>query len=764
MAKARLTIKRQRGPGATRSLPKSMVPSSERGRLGSSPAAERRVLRPEQVEQIVTMSWALFRAIRLRADAVSVPKLVAMDLSETASPATDSALQRLLDRPNDWFGWPELASLIEFDMCTSQNGAFLLLDNFDDSGRPGSMWRMNPAWVEVVPGTKDDPPERWYIKNFIYSPGGDKRAGKPLDPEQVVWVRVADPYNEYGNQAVVLPAIGPAMLSIKAMMSNRSMQTSGLTGAGIIRPSDGSMRWTSDQMDQIAAILNETLMGEENAHRWALINSPDLKIEPLEGMTPRDMQFQSLVGAMDRAISQATGVPFPLVDPSEVILSNAKQARAILFSNTVVPQLTRLAAALNRQLVDPFFSDECSRVVFDMESIPELADDIATRWSVDSEKLGAILDLGDRVRSGEITLAQSVDLAVEKIGITAEFAARVLANEPGGAEVAGELVEAGGDPRLIEVAIAIIQGVSAGQIPAETGQALVDITLGGGVLSVTPEAANAEAASGWQEPPIIPLTQPRPPAPRPAPRARSHGDDEWAVRGDRHRREYEHASRRASVASARMTEGLVDARGAVEGLATGLASKYSPERLVGRTGYDFSGDPGLGRQYTRAVTDCVRAATDAIEALMVFPVEEARADAFRAAVRHRGAVAGEALANCAIRASSAGDDAGQRALELFDGIVGDLGFWVTNMLTIESSYGDSDSSRATPRSWRPLRWLTELDSRVRPDHEDAHGRLSEYDDEGTGHVWQVGDGFCQWPGQCSDVEQEYNCRCIVTGA
>lgn len=777
MARNRIVLR----PQKTRSLPAALTPEASSGRSPFGRVVKHDPFADVQIDQIINRSWSLFRALRIRADAVSVPSVVAYgkDL-ENPSPLMSGGLVELLKKPNEWFSLSEIMSLIEFDLCTSTNGAFLLLDAFDDAGKPTQMWRVDPRNVEVVPGTKADPEDQWYVKHFkVYPPGkgGHKPASEEILPKNMIWIRIVDPFNELGNQSVVMPAIGPAMLTIKAMTANRSIHTNGITGSGIIRPVDGSMTWTDAQMDQIAAVITETLKGEESWHRWAIINRPDLKIESLEGMTPRDLQFSNLISAMDRAISQATGVPFPLIDPSDVILSNAKQARQILFSNTIAPELRRIASAFNRQLVDVFFADEAGHIMFDLSTVPELADDVSTKWAVDSQKLTAILQLSDKVLAGDLELKAAIDLAVSQIGITKEMARRVI-KEPdiAAAEILGMVEEiAGPDTKLIEIAKAIVEGVYAGEIPQLPGQQLLNLTIGADSniavesapvpppsepVLAEPAVASGEAESDRD----LEKKKKKRPTTQKNPYSRSASGTGIENRGSpEHEAAWNEMADEANVTAGLISGANEEAIGRyIAGLSQALNDGATQRETIQRA---------VARHYVKFISEYIETTTPICygRASAVTGVNNRSAlpDFVASEIPVRVAAFAESLA--AFGVTVAEEKSIQGAVDLPGRIraragllATNLGFLTRNMRSISATLDTGQRADGVrPRNWRPLRWITQLDSRVRDTHADAHGELSEYDDGETGHAWSVGDGFCLAPGFCDDEDEEHNCRCFA---
>jgi len=86
----------------------------------------------------------------------------------------------------------------------------------------------------------------------------------------------------------------------------------------------------------------------------------------------RDMDFSNTMREMAKYIASALGVPLPLIDNDASTFNNLEQAKQRLYTDTVIPVLDELIAALNNWLM-PRFGDGLELRI-DLDTIPALED------------------------------------------------------------------------------------------------------------------------------------------------------------------------------------------------------------------------------------------------------------------------------------------------------------------------------------------------------------------------------------------------------
>lgn len=513
-------------------------------------------LQPELAER----SWTLYRCLYLRAAAMASLPLVP---TKGDSDVDSGALVDLIREVNPHWDWRTLLFMTEWTLCTSNKGAFWILDGFDgdDSGdlsqppkgKPTEIWWVSPDDMTPVRGEKGDKPEDWYLKGFERAIPG-KRKGQPIDRRRVVWIRMPSPRNEFGHACPLAPAMGPTLLALSGMAANIQLHETGLTGAGIIHPTKGGT-WTPSHMEQVQGMLAATLKGKPGWHKTAVINRGDIEITPIGTLSPKDLQFEKLLTMTSRQICEALGVPMALLQQDTATFSNLEGARGSFWSNTMITQAGIYAGAIDSQVVKAHFSDEADGAAFSFDDVPELQENAREKLAMDRErfdlvgKLAALVDAGypresairAAVMFAGVTEEEATALIPEGIAkaslppltdlrlllggvasgdLSRDSAIAVLEIMTGSREQALAIVaDAGTATRnvplpMLEFARSLALDVAAGRLPATSAMAIL-----GGVIGDKASAVLAD---------IVPLALPAPadePAPEPAPAVASAEPD-----------------------------------------------------------------------------------------------------------------------------------------------------------------------------------------------------------------------------------------------
>lgn len=424
-------------------------------------------LQPELAER----SWTLYRCLYLRSAAMASLPLVP---SRDGGKVDDGALVSLLRDVNPHWDWRTLLFMTEWTLCTSNAGAFWILDGFDggDSGdlatppkgKPAEIWWVDPGDMKPIRGTKSDKPEDWYLKHFERTIPG-KRKGQVIDRRRVVWIRMPSPRREFGHACPLAPAMGPTLLALSGMGANIQLHETGLTGAGIIHPAKGGT-WNAKHMDQVTAMLTSTLKGRPGWHKTAVINRGDIEITPINTLTPRDLQFEKLLSMTERQICEALGVPMALLQQDSATFSNLEGSRASFWSNTMMTQAAIYAGAIDSQVVKAHFSDEADSADFDFGGVPELQENAREKLDMDRGRFELVSKLAALVDNG-YPRESAVAAAVMFAGLTEEEAASLIPE--GIARVSL--------PPLTDLRL-LLAGVASGDVSRDSAVAVLEILTG----------------------------------------------------------------------------------------------------------------------------------------------------------------------------------------------------------------------------------------------------------------------------------------------
>lgn len=90
-------------------------------------------------------------------------------------------------------------------------------------------------------------------------------------------------------------------------------------------------------------------------------------------MSPSDMDWENVMNMSGREISMALKIPAELLGFENRTYQNVKEAKAGLYSETILPQMKRILTVLNRELL-PLF-DSSLRIEIDMDKVDVLKRD-----------------------------------------------------------------------------------------------------------------------------------------------------------------------------------------------------------------------------------------------------------------------------------------------------------------------------------------------------------------------------------------------------
>ncbi len=448
---------------------------------------------------LLARCWVAYRCLQIRADGImSLPPMPTRGRGEFKRPVTTGRLVDLLDRVNAHWDFPTLMAMTDWTVATSRRGAFWVLDAWDEDDKPTEIWWAAPDKMRVVPGSsvKGATGADRYISHFVYDDGS--RQGLRLERRQVVWFRVPDPANEFGNLTPFVAMSESARLAMFALSANALIFQNGLTGAGIITPDDVGQALTPQQSTDIQQLLREVLKGRANYHKVLVLNKA-LRYQPMN-FSPRDAQFAELLELTDRQICIAAGIPKPLVEPTDSTFANTDGARGILWTNTLIPLAIRYAATIREQLIAVHFPEEADGFEFDTSGVPELQESANAKAERDRARLEMLSTVAGHLAGGVVNYDGAVAMAHAFAGVTLDEARAML--PPPAAGVKSDKVMAVGSQQQ---ATSIIVQMNAGLIQPPQAQAMLVNLFG-----VPPDVAHALTTPG-----VAGAAQPRPAAPLP---------------------------------------------------------------------------------------------------------------------------------------------------------------------------------------------------------------------------------------------------------
>jgi HK97 family phage portal protein len=300
--------------------------------------------------------------------AASVPFL----LYDGAAEVEDHPLLALLARPN---GSEDCAALFErwYGFLQCAGNAYLEAVSLD--GVPRELHVLRPDRMKVVAGARGWPAA------YDYTVDGRTtriaRDGSGFLP--VLHASLFHPLDDYyglsplevAGAAIDVHNQGAAWT--KALLDNAARPS----GALIYRGPDGTPGLTDEQFTRLKRELEDAYQGASNAGRpMVLEGGLDWKAM---GYTPSDMDFAETRSVAAREIALAFGVPPMLLGiPGDNTYANYAEANLNFWRQTVLPQVSRTAAALTRWLCPRFGGG--LRVGYDADAVEALADARQALW------------------------------------------------------------------------------------------------------------------------------------------------------------------------------------------------------------------------------------------------------------------------------------------------------------------------------------------------------------------------------------------------
>ena len=135
---------------------------------------------------------------------------------------------------------------------------------------------------------------------------------------------------------------------------------------------------SADQYERLVNEMEAHHQGARNAGRPMLLEG-GLDWKPM-GFSPSDMEFQKTKDAAAREIAVAFGVPPMLIGlTGDATYANYQEANRAFYRLTVVPLVTRVAAAISHWLAG--YTGEMVELRPDLDQVPALAVERDQQWA-----------------------------------------------------------------------------------------------------------------------------------------------------------------------------------------------------------------------------------------------------------------------------------------------------------------------------------------------------------------------------------------------
>ena len=318
-------------------------------------------------------SVSVYAAIKLRAEALSRPKLVVHHHAPdgTLRPVSPGhPAQSLLDRVNPWYTRGDLWRATEIYL-NLWGSSFWALER-DEAGQ-WEIWPLRPDRVSVLPDS------RQYIRGFVYQ---GRNGPVAYTPEEILWIRYFNPLEEYAGMSPIAPVRLSVDMGKDGLRFNRNFFRNSAQPDFVLLTNESM---ADSEIEDFYKRWEDRYRGPGKAHRPAIASFvKDIKTL---GFSHREMEFvQGLRWSLEE-VSRTYGVPKPLLsDLERATFSNVNAAERMFWRNTILPEMNFLEEQLNRMLLPRLgYSDLV--VEFEISSIEALREDENSRVSRESQLL-----------------------------------------------------------------------------------------------------------------------------------------------------------------------------------------------------------------------------------------------------------------------------------------------------------------------------------------------------------------------------------------
>ena len=328
-----------------------------------------------------------FRSVKLIAEAAAALPLVLQDQTQRYDVHPILSLMR---RPNAAQGRAELMEALFGQLLLSGN-AYVEAERGEE-GLPVELHVLRSDRMSVVPGTDGWP------KAYDYAVGGNKHR---FAAENICHIKSFHPQDDhYGFSPLQAAAMAIDVHNSASRWSKSLLDNAARPSGALVWKGDGHGLMAEDQFRRLSDEIEQNYRGARNAGRPMVLEG-GLDWKPM-GFSPSDMEFQKTKEAAAREIALAFGVPPMLLGiQGDATYSNYQEANRAFFRLTVLPLVTRVAAAVSEWL-SGYIGEELM-LKPDLDQVPALSAERDAQWArvngadflTDAEKR-ALLGLPER--------------------------------------------------------------------------------------------------------------------------------------------------------------------------------------------------------------------------------------------------------------------------------------------------------------------------------------------------------------------------------
>ncbi|WP_170375807.1 phage portal protein [Ruegeria atlantica] len=333
-----------------------------------------------------------FRSVKLIAEAAAALPLVLQDQAQRYDVHPILSLMR---RPNAAQGRAELMEALFGQLLLSGNAYVEAVQA--EEGLPVELHVLRSDRMSVVPGADGWP------KAYDYSVGGKTHR---FAAEVICHIKSFHPQDDhYGFSPMQAAAMAIDVHNSASRWSKSLLDNAARPSGALVWKGDGHGVMAEDQFRRLSDEIEQNYRGARNAGRPMVLEG-GLDWKPM-GFSPSDMEFQKTKEAAAREIALAFGVPPMLLGiQGDATYSNYQEANRAFYRLTVLPLVTRVAAAVSEWLSG--FSGEDLMLKPDLDQVPALATERDAQWTRVS-RADFLTDAEKRSLLGLPALAEDAD-------------------------------------------------------------------------------------------------------------------------------------------------------------------------------------------------------------------------------------------------------------------------------------------------------------------------------------------------------------------
>ncbi len=284
----------------------------------------------------------------------------------------DHPLLQLIDRPNPFQGRFELIENLTAYLYLSGN-AYLeavgpTVGRQPSAGGqlkpPTELYVLRPDRMAILP----DPTH--FIRGYEYKVAGQS---VKFARDQVMHLKLFHPLDDwYGFSPVQAAALPVDKINASDRWNAALLQNSAVPSGALV----SKKRLTDEQYGRLKSEMREQYQGVTNA-RSPLLLEEDIDWKEI-GTSPKDMDWIDGLKFSALQIAQIYNIPPELIGLQPATYQNRKEARKALYTEVVLPALSRLRDSLNTWLT-PRFGDGLT-LNYNRNTIEALSEDQTALW------------------------------------------------------------------------------------------------------------------------------------------------------------------------------------------------------------------------------------------------------------------------------------------------------------------------------------------------------------------------------------------------